>query len=354
MYALAFAFEELPLAFPLLGPAMWFGLRFPHPGRRWPTRRWSGAVTVAADARRRRTLRPRRAPDVGALLAQFYVIAIVVTTALRLSTGRDERDALGAELRRTEAEAVYEASVRDAIIGSMAEGLLVVDDGGVSSWSATRRRATLLGAAVGPGDAGRVPAQRVDGTPLRDAERPLARALRGESVRDLELGPRCDARPPHPRGLRGPAAAGPAPGPRPGTRAVPRRHLEHAHREELSAFAGVVAHDLRNPLAAIDGWTEMIADELEAGELDPDLAHEFVSRVRSSSARMHALIGDLLDHATERRAGPPARARRRGGAGRRGGRAPGTRREVDCGPIPAVAATRSCCARSSTTCSATR
>ncbi len=63
-------------------------------------------------------------------------------------------------------------------------------------------------------------------------------------------------------------------------------------------FAGVVAHDLRNPLAAIDGWTEMIADELDGGDLDPDLAREFVSRVRSSSRRMRELIRDLLAHAT--------------------------------------------------------
>ena len=73
---------------------------------------------------------------------------------------------------------------------------------------------------------------------------------------------------------------------------------EHANREELAAFAGVVAHDLRNPLAAIDGWTEMIADELDAGVLDAQLAREFVSRVRSSSRRMRELIRDLLAHAT--------------------------------------------------------
>jgi len=74
--------------------------------------------------------------------------------------------------------------------------------------------------------------------------------------------------------------------------------LEHARREELAAFAGVVAHDLRNPLAAIDGWTEMIADELDTGRLDAQLAREFVSRVRSSSRRMRELIRDLLAHAT--------------------------------------------------------
>ena len=73
---------------------------------------------------------------------------------------------------------------------------------------------------------------------------------------------------------------------------------EHANREELAAFAGVVAHDLRNPLAAIDGWTEMIADELDAGALDAQLAREFVSRVRSASRRMRELIRDLLAHAT--------------------------------------------------------
>lgn len=73
---------------------------------------------------------------------------------------------------------------------------------------------------------------------------------------------------------------------------------EHARRTELAGFAGVVAHDLRNPLAAIDGWTEMIADELDTGTLSPDLARDFVSRVRSSSRRMRELIRDLLAHAT--------------------------------------------------------
>jgi signal transduction histidine kinase len=73
---------------------------------------------------------------------------------------------------------------------------------------------------------------------------------------------------------------------------------EHASRQELAAFAGVVAHDLRNPLAAIDGWTEMIADELDAGALDAEMTQEFVSRVRSSSRRMRDLIRDLLAHAT--------------------------------------------------------
>ena len=335
MYALAFAFEELPLAFPLLGPAMWFALRFPTVVGAWHSA-LVGAATVALTLGGVGPFAHVESPELGALLAQFFVMAIVVTT-LALSTGRDERDALGFELRRTEAEAVYEASVRDAIIGSMAEGLLVADDAGELLVSNQAAR-DLLGAPSARGTLAAIPAQRVDGTPLRDAERPLARALRGESVRDLELRTAGDAghrilavsAVPLPRDLRRDRARA----------LVLSRDVtsEHAHREELSAFAGVVAHDLRNPLAAIDGWTEMFSDELQAGELDPDLAHEFVSRVRSSSSRMHALIGDLLDHATsDARALDPTRvdvaamvaevaaARHAEGA-------------ISCGPVPAVVA----------------
>jgi signal transduction histidine kinase len=42
----------------------------------------------------------------------------------------------------------------------------------------------------------------------------------------------------------------------------------------------------------------MLADEIDAQTLTPELAREFVSRVGSSSRRMHQLIRDLLAHAT--------------------------------------------------------
>ena len=75
--------------------------------------------------------------------------------------------------------------------------------------------------------------------------------------------------------------------------------LEREMRTELASFAGVVAHDLRNPLAGIDGWTELVADQLEAGErIDDEMLLEFVDRVRASSRRMRELIGGLLQHAT--------------------------------------------------------
>ncbi len=299
MYGLAFWFDDLPLAFPLLAATVWFGLRFST----LLSAAHSFIAGVATMGLTMAEIGPFGAVDrleVGYLLAEFYVATLVVT-GLGLSTGRDEREALAAELRRTKDEADYQASVRQAVIGSMNEGLFVLDDRGqvllhnaaaaeifgVDDRDLTRE---LLAARSD---------RWADGTPMRDADRPSSRALAGETVREEEILVRNGDQ------LERVVAVSAMPLPRDETRDRSRAlvlfrdtTLEHARREELAAFAGVVAHDLRNPLAAIDGWTEMIADELDTGGLDAQLAREFVSRVRSSSRRMRELIRDLLAHAT--------------------------------------------------------
>jgi signal transduction histidine kinase len=226
---------------------------------------------------------------------------MIVVTGLGLSTGRDERQALAAELRRTEAEAVYQSSVREAVIGSITEGLLVVDETGellVHNDAASR----MLGVAEGPLTTESrlvLTSWWADGFQMTADERPTVRALRGEAVHDAEVVVRvADV---GERMLNVSAIPLPRDDVQDRARALVLFRdvtTERAQREELAAFAGVVAHDLRNPLAAIDGWTEMIADELDAGALDAQLAREFVSRVRSSSGRMRELIKDLLTHAT--------------------------------------------------------
>lgn len=299
MYTVAFSFDGLPLAFPLLAATVWFGLRFST----LLSAAHSFTVGVATMGLTMAEIGPFAAVergDLGSLLGEFYVATIVVT-GLALSTGRDERQVLAVELRRTEEEAVYQSSVRDAVIGSITEGLLVVDETGellVHNDAASR----MLGVGEGPltSDSRRtLTSWWVEGFQMSDDDKPTVRALRGEAVHDAEMivqvadvGERVlnVSAIPLPRDeVQGRARA-----------LVLFRDVtvEHAHREELAAFAGVVAHDLRNPLAAIDGWTEMIADELDAGELDQQTAKEFVSRVRSASRRMRELIRDLLAHAT--------------------------------------------------------
>jgi signal transduction histidine kinase len=68
--------------------------------------------------------------------------------------------------------------------------------------------------------------------------------------------------------------------------------LESKNRE-LDAFSYSVAHDLRAPLRAIDGFSRALADECAQG-LDAR-GRDYVERVRKSAQRMTALIDDLME-----------------------------------------------------------
>jgi light-regulated signal transduction histidine kinase (bacteriophytochrome) len=65
-----------------------------------------------------------------------------------------------------------------------------------------------------------------------------------------------------------------------------------AANDELEAFSYSVSHDLRGPLRAIDGFSEILIEQYSA-KLDPQAQH-FLARVRAGSQRMGLLIDDLL------------------------------------------------------------
>ena len=65
--------------------------------------------------------------------------------------------------------------------------------------------------------------------------------------------------------------------------------------QELANFAGVVAHDLRNPLTAVRGWLEVLEDLVE----DPATV-DIVARIAASESRMNVLIEDLLSYSVVR------------------------------------------------------
>jgi signal transduction histidine kinase len=67
---------------------------------------------------------------------------------------------------------------------------------------------------------------------------------------------------------------------------------------ELAGFAGVVAHDLRSPLASLHGWLEMAEESLSAGSSEK--AGEFVARAQVSSERMRRVIEDWLAYTVQR------------------------------------------------------
>ncbi|WP_203815400.1 sensor histidine kinase [Paractinoplanes ferrugineus] len=65
--------------------------------------------------------------------------------------------------------------------------------------------------------------------------------------------------------------------------------------EELVAFAGVVAHDLRSPLMSVLGYSDLLAED--DGENLTERQINYLSRVRGSATRMRGLIDDLLAYA---------------------------------------------------------
>jgi signal transduction histidine kinase len=135
-------------------------------------------------------------------------------------------------------------------------------------------------------------AQPADGHPLRVA-------LAGHSIRGREMTYVPPGRPP----IEVMVDAGPLRDDRGRIiGAVASRYDITALREreaELTAFAGIVAHDLRAPLAAIAGHVELLEQDLAVlDELDE--FKDTLDRVRNSIDRMCRLIDDLLAYATAR------------------------------------------------------
>jgi signal transduction histidine kinase len=78
-----------------------------------------------------------------------------------------------------------------------------------------------------------------------------------------------------------------------------REEVEHQLRQresELVGFAGVIAHDLRSPLARITGYADFLREEA-APRLEP-VHRDFLDRLYGGAERMRSLIDDLLDYAT--------------------------------------------------------
>jgi PAS domain S-box-containing protein len=297
-YTLAFALDSVPMAFPLLAATVWVAVRFAtllsvlHSFA-------VGTATIVLTIYGYGPFAQLENQEIGVLLAQFF-LAMLLVCGLLLSTGRDEREQLAAALAKAREEAVYQARLLDTVIHSMAEGIAVIDDSG-EILMLNPAGAQALGYADGaaPTTVDGLDNLFMDGHPLSDTQRPSRRALNGEVLHDVKVELRA---PGEHRVLS--ISASPLPlDPANHARAVMLIRdatTEHAQREELAAFAGVVAHDLRNPLAAIDGWTELLEDAAADGDLPPEVVREFLGRVRASSNRMHGLILHLLAHATSR------------------------------------------------------
>ncbi|MBI3972755.1 MAG: PAS domain-containing sensor histidine kinase [Chloroflexi bacterium] len=134
----------------------------------------------------------------------------------------------------------------------------------------------------------------VTGERIPPADEPFARALRGEHVeqeivvrrrnsgRDFVL--RCAAAPVRYRGQIVGAV-------------VINTDITEVRRAEAAkeALLAAVAHDLKNPLAAISGIVQVLQRRAAAGNLPPDRLQSWLSIISTSVARMTVQLNELMD-----------------------------------------------------------
>jgi two-component system phosphate regulon sensor histidine kinase PhoR len=208
-------------------------------------------------------------------------------TGARVPYGRDELGTVATaldesvhELGRRLEELARDRARMEAILGSMTEGVIIVDGAGRLQLAndAARRMLALDDAAIGRHYL------EVNRHPILDGL--LSEALGGEvpSPRELSL--------PSAGGRSAMAYAAPAAG----AQAFGAVLVLHDVTEERRVdrvrrdFVANVSHELRTPLTAIRGYAEALAEE----DVSADQRRQFVEILTRHTARMERLVRDLL------------------------------------------------------------
>ncbi len=288
--------HNLPLSYLVVAMSVWIGFRFSPVVGAVHTLTFGTVAVLSTYA----GMGPFVSIDDLALRAIVIQLFITITTlvVLLLALGVSERQELHARVRSSEQRATERADLLDAVTSVMNEGLLVIDDA-----ERVVLRNPMAQALAGTGfDDGELRAAeahgiyQVDGSQLARAEQPFKLALRGEVVAPsdyLRIDPvsgrqrilSISAVPLH-------RSAGDS---RPMAVLVLRDvTTERARRRELEAYAGVVAHDLKNPLAATRSWAELLGEQLAEGHTETTEIRASLDHVLGSADRMSQLIDDLL------------------------------------------------------------
>ncbi len=302
LYLAFFVDPWLPVAFPLLVPTVWVGLRFTPTSVALHSLAVSAAVVVFTLA----GYGPFATLDTWAqevLVSQLFV-GLVFALGTVLSLGRSERLTLTSNLYAEQMASESQALQMSMIIDTMHDGVTVIDERGQV------RQRNPAGAEMirsAPDQHNHVMdskfAMTVDGQAMAPEDYPWVRAFKGENVIALDMVLVFDDGSPN-RTLSVSARRLPAVT-EDGLRQVVMIYHDvtddREQRSELESFARVVAHDLLGPLGVVDGWAEMLALDLDEKQVITKAeATPKLERVQTAAAGMRQLIEDLLESSTSR------------------------------------------------------
>ncbi len=203
-------------------------------------------------------------------------------------------------LEQARLEARRYAAELDAAIAAVVDGLIVFDPSGRvirMNQAASRILGIPAGELQGPKQArwAMLHAEAPDGRPLPCHESATWRALRGETVRESMV----VVHPQPGRALWLAASAAPILGAQQEMlgAVVSFRDVtaEHELEEQRRDLLRIVSHDLRNPLAGIQGQAELLVRHLKKARLEREL--DRARAIITGARRMNAMIQDLVDSA---------------------------------------------------------
>lgn len=227
------------------------------------------------------------------VLVQLMVLVLVLVE-MTLVMYRHEMGQLVRRVEGSQIASQAQAYLLERMISSLSEGVVLV--GAEGSPILTNRAADEL---VGQRDAGgkrqllELPVELFD--PSYETSTPISRTLAGEPVARVDVTLEID-------GTERILAVEASPlGSEEGSQAlVILRDVtaERHHTQQLSSFAGVIAHDLLNPLSSMGAWSELLEDELRDDGNGVGL--DSLSRITAAQERMRVLIQDLLAYSVTR------------------------------------------------------
>ncbi len=301
VYGAVFTFAEpLPVTFLLTVPSLWAAMRL-DPLRAVIHSAAAGTFAIVMTLSGSGVFASLPDPRLGAALAQA-LLAVLVLKTLVIACVMSERDEAIRRAQVSEAASLSRATLLGAVLHSITEGIVVArEDGEVlvrnAAGDALVPSSLMLSSSVTAGPR----LLHLDGTAVEQDELPFRRALAGEEVLREDLVLR-DGRSPDARVIEVSASPVPATPDSPRAAVVNFRDVTtvREHEGDLAAFAGVVAHDLNNPLTVVSGWADSLADFFALGDVTAEDGQAMTGRIQVAAAHMRRFIDDLLGYTVAR------------------------------------------------------